>query len=129
MLIATALINGTHGLSFAHKFALISFVLLDTCFLLIAICGNGSAIVIACADTYAPEPPYYRLREPGSRVLFLPDEAQGSLPWGPTHSTTPYAYQPRAGVPRTYRVPWHHRPLLSAKRARSSWAPPSRMWP
>ena len=70
LLMATALINGTHGLGFAHKFALMGIVLLDTCLLLIVICSNNSATVIACADTYGPEPsPPYCVRTRGSGQL------------------------------------------------------------
>ena len=51
-LMATALINGTHGLGFALKLGLMGIVLSDACILVIAVCGNTSAIVIACAETY-----------------------------------------------------------------------------
>ena len=51
-LMATALINGTHGLGFALKLGLMGVMLSDACILVIAVCGNTSAIVIACAETY-----------------------------------------------------------------------------
>ena len=53
----SALIKGTHGLGFALKLGRMGIVLSDACILLIAVCGNTSAIVIACAETYhSPEP-------------------------------------------------------------------------
>jgi len=53
-LMATALVNGTHGLGFTLKLGLMGIVLSDACILLIAVCGDASAIVIACAETCQP---------------------------------------------------------------------------
>ena len=100
LLIATALINGTHGLGFAHKFALMGIVLLDTCLLLIVICSNNSATVIACADTYGPEPPPpYCVRTRGSGQL---------APGASSTVRTPSAPDVRVRVLRAYLVPWYH---------------------
>ena len=81
-LMATALINGTHGLGFALKLGLMGIVLSDTCILLIAVCGNTSAIVIACAETYHTAHRAFAFTPSAHlpSVLFVP-VAQGSLPW------------------------------------------------
>jgi len=53
-LMAAALVNGTHGLGFAHKIALMGIVLFDACILLIAMCPDStSAIVIALSQAGA----------------------------------------------------------------------------
>ncbi len=118
LLIATALVNGTHGLGYAHKFALMGIVLLDACLLLIVICSNSSATVIARADTYGLEPP--------PPTVYVP-EARGSLlPAGSSSTVRIYAYQPRTYRVRTAcvrRTVVPHRSLLSVKRERSSQAP------
>ena len=101
LLIATALVNGTHGLGYAHKFALMGIVLLDACLLLIVICSNSSATVIARADTYGLEPP--------PPTVYVP-EARGSLLPAGSSSTVRTRTSPgrTASVLRAYVVPWYH---------------------
>eukprot|EP00964_Phaeocystis_antarctica_P089622 scaffold57222_cov51-Phaeocystis_antarctica.AAC.5 len=83
-----------------------SFLLLDTCFLLIVACGNASAIVVACADTYAPEPPYTVCTGCAYRApacCSYRTRRRAALPRGPTHSRRRSVPAPgrTAHVPRT----------------------------
>ena len=99
-LMATALINGTHGLGFALKLGLMGVMLSDACILVIAVCGNTSAIVIACAETYYTAHRAFAFTPSAHlpSVLFVP-VAQGSLPWLKHRIGVPIP-----GVPHIYRV-------------------------
>mgnify|MGYP001175928272 CR=1 FL=1 len=99
-LMATALINGTHGLGFALKLGLMGVMLSDACILVIAVCGNTSAIVIACAETYHTAHRAFAFTPSAHlpSVLFVP-VAQGSLPWLKHRIGVPIP-----GVPHIYRV-------------------------
>ena len=91
-LMATALINGTHGLGFALKLGLMGVMLSDACILVIAVCGNTSAIVIACAETYHTGQSlclHSFSPEPLPSVLFVPGSGQspvGQASYRCTHS-------------------------------------------
>ena len=91
-LMATALINGTHGLGFALKLGLMGVMLSDACILVIAVCGNTSAIVIACAETYHTAQSlclHSFSPEPLPSVLFVPGSGQspvGQASYRCTHS-------------------------------------------